>query len=99
MLGEYKAHVLNTVTIMAVVLLGSFLFLNNFGFETTRGDLILIGFLWVGLTVFFELIFFHYILKEPWSDLLADYNVFRGRLWTLVLLTMLFSPLIVGTAI
>ena len=28
----------------------------------------------------------------PWSELLADYNIFAGRLWPLVLATELAAP-------
>jgi hypothetical protein len=37
-----------------------------------------------------------YVMHEPWSKLLADYNIFRGRLFIIVWLTTLFSPLVCG---
>ncbi|MCL6545144.1 MAG: hypothetical protein K6T61_07935, partial [Bryobacteraceae bacterium] len=48
---------------------------------------------WCAATVAFEFGFGHYIIGHPWSALLADYNLFRGRLWVLVLLTLLLAPL------
>lgn len=57
-----------------------------------------IGFIWVGLTIAFEFLFGHHVMKHPWSRLLHDYNVFEGRLWSLVLLAVLLAPLIVFRA-
>ena len=36
-------------------------------------------------------------MGKPWETLLADYNVVRGRIWVLVLATVLLGPIIVGT--
>jgi hypothetical protein len=54
-----------------------------------------IGLLWMVLTVLFEFAFGHWVLRRPWSLLLADYNLLRGRLWILVLLTEVSAPAIV----
>jgi hypothetical protein len=55
-----------------------------------------IGLFWLLLSLLFEFGFFHYAMHVPWSKLLADYNIFRGRLLIVVWLTTLFSPLICG---
>jgi hypothetical protein len=57
-------------------------------------DAFLVGLLWVVLTVAFEFLAGHYIFGNSWETLLADYNVFRGRVWLLVLLTNLLAPLL-----
>jgi hypothetical protein len=48
---------------------------------------------WVALTVAFEFLAGHYVFGNSWEGLIADYNVFRSRLWILVLLMNLFTPL------
>lgn len=48
------------------------------------------------LTILFEFVFGHYVIKNPWQKLLADYNILKGRLWSLLLLTELISPLLIG---
>jgi len=58
--------------------------------------LFLIGGFWVILTILFEFVFGHYVIKNPWQKLLADYNILKGRLWSLLLLTELISPLLIG---
>ena len=47
------------------------------------------GIMWVALTVAFEFLAGHYVFGNSWKRLTADYNVFRGRIWILVLLTAL----------
>ena len=49
---------------------------------------------WLVLSLLFEFGFFHYVMHEPWEKLLADYNIFRGRLLIIVWLTTLFLPLV-----
>ena len=34
--------------------------------------------------VTFEFGFGHYVAREPWAKLLADYDVRRGRIWRVV---------------
>jgi hypothetical protein len=40
----------------------------------------------------FEFLAGHYLFGNPWERLLADYNIFRGRVWVTVLLLQLFGP-------
>ena len=51
-----------------------------------------IGLFWMSLTVAFEFLFFHYVAGHPWPELLANYDVTRGRLWPLILLWVAFGP-------
>jgi hypothetical protein len=67
------------------------------GLRRRKVDLIVVGLLWLVLTVAFEFGFFHYVVGKPWDVLLADYNILRGRLWVLVLATVLLGPILVGT--
>jgi hypothetical protein len=61
--------------------------------EPTRAsDALLVGALWVALTLAFEFLGGHYLFGTPWPELLADYNVVKGRIWPLVLVTTLLAP-------
>jgi hypothetical protein len=53
---------------------------------------ILIGLVWLIMTVTFEFGFGHYVMKHPWSHLLADYNICKGRVWILVLIWTAVAP-------
>lgn len=55
---------------------------------------IAIGTMWLTLTVAFEFLFGHYVMKNPWSRLLYDYNILEGRIWILVLIWIAIAPLV-----
>ena len=62
----------------------------------TPRDALLIGALWLVLTLAFEFLVGHYVFHKPWAELTEDYHVLRGRIWPLVLLLVLFGPLWTG---
>jgi hypothetical protein len=90
-MGASAGHVISTITLCAAILVLSWL---TIGWIRPRssGDAWAIGGLWFGLTVAFEFLAGHYLFGNPWSRLLEDYNVFRGRVWVLVLLTTALAP-------
>lgn len=48
------------------------------------------------LTVSFEFLFGHYIDHKSWSELVANYAIWQGRLWLIVLMTLAFTPFLWG---
>ena len=53
-----------------------------------------VGVVWTLLTLAFEFLAGHYLFGNSWEELLADYNLAKGRLWILVPLTTLMAPLL-----
>jgi hypothetical protein len=51
-----------------------------------------IGLVWLGATLTFEFIAGHYLFRNPWQKILADYNPLEGRLWLLVPIVTLVAP-------
>jgi hypothetical protein len=49
---------------------------------------------WTMATIAFEFLFGHYVMGHSWDSLWADYNIFQGRVWPLVLLVTLVGPLL-----
>jgi hypothetical protein len=94
--SELAAHQISTVVLVLVFLLVFFVFLRSRKGQFTDLDLALIGGIYLGLTVAFEFVFGHYVMGHPWSRLLADYNILRGRVWSLVLVTNALGPYVVG---
>jgi hypothetical protein len=96
-MGASAGHVISTITLCAAILLLSWL---TIGWIRPRssGGAWAIGGLWFGLTVAFEFLAGHYLFGNPWSRLLEDYNVFRGRVWVLVLLTTALAPFLCARA-
>lgn len=90
--GEQAAHVLGTLAVCALFLwlIGRFVAWTGV-VETPR--LLALGVFWTALTVAFEFGFGHWVAGHSWARLLADYDVLAGRVWVLVLLTMLAGPL------
>jgi hypothetical protein len=92
-LSELRAHQVSTG-------IGILLFAGYIGLLTrlwrieSTGQAVLIGAIWLGLTIAFEFIFGHYVVGQPWSKLLSDYNLLAGRTWLLVLLWIAGAPLL-----
>lgn len=93
---ELLAHQLSTVIYIAIFILVLFLFFSRTSAPYSQKDLVMIGILWLFLTIMFEFGFGHYIMGHPWSRLLNDYDIFQGRLWMLVLITELTGPYLIG---
>jgi len=94
--GEYAGHVISTIIFICVILLATYLFLSMIRIDYTVIDLLLVGTLWLVLTVLFEFVFGHYFVGHSWDKLLADCNILQGRVWVLVLLTEFMAPLLFG---
>ena len=90
--GDYRAHVASTVTLLAALV---YAYLDRAPGHTTR-ELGAVGLLWAGLTVAFEFGFGHYVAGDSWDSLLGQYDVTAGRIWVLVPLFVLVSPLLFG---
>ena len=92
--GELTAHQISTATLVA--LLGAyFAGLDRRWPLVSRGEALGAGAGWVALTTAFEFGFGHWVAHEEWSELLADYNLSRGRLWSLVMAWTALGPLAV----
>lgn len=63
--------------------------------ETARRALIG-GLFWLSLTVSFEFLFGHFLADQPWDALWANYRIWDGRLWPLLLLWIAIAPLLLG---
>jgi len=90
-LGDAAAHAASTVFLCGVILVVAWLTICWIGPRTGK-EAFLIGLLWLGMTLAFEFLAGHYLFGNSWRDLLADYNLARGRLWPLVLATTLLAP-------
>jgi hypothetical protein len=60
----------------------------------SRGQALQIGMSWVAATVAFEFLFMHYAAGHAWSRLLSEYELWNGRLWTLVLASLAAWPVV-----
>ncbi len=91
---ELRAHQISCFT--GIFLIGiAVYFLNKIWPLETGIQSLIIGLLWLVMTVLFEFGFGHYIMKHPWEKLFHDYRMDKGRLWILVLLWTAIVPYVI----
>lgn len=77
----------------ALILLVAFLFIGWLRAPDTK-SLLLVGLMWLVLTVAFEFAFGHFIVGRSWESLGEDYNLPKGGLLPFGLAILMLSPLI-----
>jgi hypothetical protein len=90
-LGEDAARQAACVTGI-VLILGTTALLRPWLGPIGTGGLVAVGVSWLVLTVTFEFLFGHYVAGMSFESLAAEYDVARGRLWPVVLVTVLVAP-------
>ena len=91
--GEASAHAVSSITLAAAIMVLSW-FTITWIRPTCASDAWTIGILWLALTLAFEFFAGHYVFGNSWSQLWADYNVLRGRIWIAVLAATLVGPVV-----
>ncbi|HVK37206.1 MAG TPA: hypothetical protein VNA88_01640 [Candidatus Kapabacteria bacterium] len=91
MMGETAARAVSTIVLSAVVVVMTMIALPRIR-PASRGEAWQIGALWLVLTLAFEFLVGHYVFGNPWSKLLADYDIGAGRIWVLALIVTLCAP-------
>ena len=94
--GDYTGHVISTVLLIAAILVLSYLYFTRSAIDYSRAELLIVGVIWVVLTVGFEFLV-GYLEGIPVSETLAQYDVLAGHVWIFVPLTLLVAPLLVGS--
>lgn len=94
-LGEDLARQVACLSGVGILLVLTVPFVAGAGDLGTRA-LFGVGALWLTLTVAFEFLFGRYVSGASWESLLADYDLRRGRLWSLVLVTVFVAPWLVS---
>jgi hypothetical protein len=95
-LGDTAGRALSSVLLALLILLATGMTIRWIA-PTTPGQAMTVGALWVGLTLAFEFGVGHYGFGKSWAELLADYDLLRGRIWLLVLVTTFVAPLLTST--
>ncbi len=91
---ELHAHQLSTM-IGSVIIGGAFIWVVIRQWPPTSNRQALgIGVLWLFLTVAFESFMGLVLAGRPLDQVLADYDVFQGRVWIFFLIWLTFAPLL-----
>ena len=88
--SELKAHQFSTITLMLLCTIYVWLVFSKLQVQTS-GQALLIGLLWVVLTVAFEFSL-RRLTNKSWSYLFKDYHLSAGRIWSLFLLYLFLLP-------
>jgi len=92
-LGDTLGRAVSSLSLSILILGLTVLLVKRLGVNTRAGYLT-VGAFWLVLTVLFEVSFFVLIMGHPMDELLGDFDIFRGRLWLIVLTTTFFAPLL-----
>ena len=90
-LSEAAARAVSTLLLSAIILVVASLTIEWIS-PRPHLDAWRIGALWLAMTLAFEFVAGHYLFRVPWHQILADYNIFGGRIWILALLVTLIAP-------
>ncbi len=88
--SEFRAQQLSTITLIILCLIYVWLLFPLLNIQSAKQAL-LIGFVWVLLTVAFEFSLGRFTGKS-WDYLLQNYNIVAGRIWLLFLICLLMLP-------
>jgi len=92
--GYLTAHQISTLIFIIVIFVATYLILRFSNLKLSDSEALLIGTIWLILTITFEFIAGHYAFGNSWDKLLADYNIIKARIWSFVLLTTFLAPYI-----
>ena len=96
-LGEQLGRAVSSLILAAAVFVVTW-FTIGWIRPVSADDAWIVGLVWVAMTLAFEFLAGHYLFGNPWSRLLAEYNVVEGRIWALVLIATLVAPIVTARA-
>ena len=96
-IGSGFAIPLSGVLLAILVFLIAFVSISFIGSSVAKTYL-WIGFLWVVLTLSFELLFGHFIVGKAWREIMQIFNIQKGDLFIVVLFVTAISPWVAAKA-
>ena len=95
-IGSGGGHAVSTILLSALILLVGWVTVPWIGPRSIQESW-LVGLTWMGLTVAFEFLGGHFLFGRSWALLFADYNLLAGRIWVMVLIVSLITPVVAYT--
>ena len=93
-MSELHAHQLSTV--IGSLLIGLFIYaIIRIWPPTSSKQAVVIGSVWLLLTVIFEFAFGRWGMHRTWDQLLNDYNLAAGRVWIVFLAWLTIAPYVI----
>jgi hypothetical protein len=94
-LGPQMGHVVSTVLLSGLIVAVAGVTVPWIAPVTSRAALA-VGILWMTLTLAFEFGAGYWLFHKSLAELVYDYDLTRGRIWPLVLVATVLSPVLVG---
>lgn len=91
--GHSRSNQIGVFTGSIIIFVIAVVFVRWMG-ATRPTHLLTVGFLWLALTLTFEILFGRFVVGASWEQIAADYNVLEGGLLPFGMLFLLLSPLI-----
>lgn len=95
--GAGLGHAISTVLLSIGILLVGWFSIGWIAPKTVQ-DAWLVGVSWACATAAFEFLGGHFIFGRPWQLLFDDYNLLAGRIWVMVLVACLVTPVVAFTS-
>jgi hypothetical protein len=96
MMGDFPARQISVFTCSLLIFGVTLLFINWIAARTTL-QLLMVGTIWVLLTILFEITLGRLVLDLSWDRITEDYDITRGGFLGFGLLFMAVSPLLAAT--
>ena len=93
--GDFRARQIAVFTGALFILIIAFVSIRYIRAANQR-QLIAVGFLWLVLTVGFEIVLGRAVMKVSWERILSDYDIAAGGLLPFGLIVLTLAPLIVS---
>ncbi|HIK28262.1 MAG: hypothetical protein N3E45_01440 [Oscillatoriaceae bacterium SKW80] len=112
--GEYTSHVYQSVVLIVVFFILSWIYARQTRGSTWASTVLGTSFLWLGLSVIFDLVIKRYVIcgaieksitnvvvlqDKITKCMMSDYAIWEGRLLILVLACAFVAPLLMGTRV
>ena len=96
---SYKSNQLSSIILSLVIFIVTYLFLKLGRYREETKTYLVLGGIWIVLTIAFEFLFFHYVTGNSWSELLANYDIIHGNLWLIVVVSTGTAPWLIGKVV
>ncbi len=90
-LGAAVAHLASTLLLALFILAVAYVAIPWLAPESL-GRAVVVGSIWLVLTLAFEFGFGHWVAGKSWQELLQDYNLLEGRVWVLIPILTAVAP-------
>ncbi len=86
------AHQISSITGILIFFAAIYFFLKHNKNEYSKNDLIAAGFIWMAMTLVFEILMNFFIQKLSFEQIIQTYYFWNGETWIFVLISLMVSP-------